>query len=402
MTATSRSGLIKTTLLLTSTLTVMAGATISPSLPQIRAVFADVEMADTLVKLVLTMPAAFIALGAPFAGMVIDRFGRIRLLIASVLLYALAGTTGLYLDTLPTILAGRAFLGLAVAGIMTVCSTLVGDYFEGEERNSFMSQQGAFMAAGGVVYVALGGWLADLGWRVPFALYGSALLFVPLILFALYEPKVSNDSEQSGTEPPASGRPFLASLVMVYSICILGLAIFYMIPVQMPFLIKEVSDSGNWLIGVSIAGTMLFGAVGSILYKTLKRKLHYQHIYAVSFAVQAVGYILIAMAGNYLQLIPGLLISGIGAGLLLPNAGLWLVNVSPVAIRGKVLGGMTTAVFAGQFLSPIILRPVIEASSLQGSFLWVGIAMVFIPLLLVAIPLRWTSPQNDAPVAEPS
>ena len=392
MTFSKRPGLIRATLLLTSTLTVMTGATISPSLPQISQVFAHVPQVDLLVKLILTMPAILIALGAPAAGYIVDRFGRIRLLVLSIAFYAVAGTTGFYLDELWQILVGRALLGLSVAGIMTTCATLVGDYMEGEARNSFLSKQGAFMAGGGVVYVALGGALADISWRAPFAIYASSLLFLPLVLYVLYEPERSKPTSAEPTTAFAERRSLLPLLILVYSMCVLGLVIFYMIPVQIPFLIKELSDQGNWLIGATISLTMAFGAIGSVLYKYLKQRMHYQHIYAVSFAVQAIGYIWISLTSTYAQLLPGLLLGGLGAGLLLPNASLWLVNASPMAIRGKVLGGMTSAMFLGQFLSPIVLQPVIAVSSLQESFLWVGLFMLLLPIGLLLLPTRLTEP----------
>ncbi len=129
-----RSTVIKGTLLVTSTLTVMSGATISPSLPAIQAYFADVPSADYWVRLVLTMPALFIVIGAPVAGILTDSWGRKGLLIVSTLLYGFAGASGYVLDTLWALLAGRALLGLAVAGIMTTVTTLFTDYYKGDER----------------------------------------------------------------------------------------------------------------------------------------------------------------------------------------------------------------------------------------------------------------------------
>jgi MFS family permease len=67
---------VKITLLLISTLTVMAGATIAPSLPAMQAVFADIPNVGYLVWLVLTLPALFIAIGAPLVGVLIDQLGR--------------------------------------------------------------------------------------------------------------------------------------------------------------------------------------------------------------------------------------------------------------------------------------------------------------------------------------
>ena len=101
---------IKATLLLTSTLTVMSGATIAPSLPAMQEHFASVPNVELLVRLVLTIPALFIAIGGLFAGQLVDRLGRKPLLVVCTLLYGLAGASGLVLNSLGTILVGRAVL----------------------------------------------------------------------------------------------------------------------------------------------------------------------------------------------------------------------------------------------------------------------------------------------------
>ena len=101
------------TLLLVSTMTVMAGATISPALPQIETFFAEVPNAAFWVKLMLTMPALLTAISAPFVGIIIDRFGRKPLLVAATLLYGTAGGSGLVLSSLTGLLVERALLGLS-------------------------------------------------------------------------------------------------------------------------------------------------------------------------------------------------------------------------------------------------------------------------------------------------
>ena len=148
---------IKATLLLTSTLTVMSGATIAPSLPAMQEYFADVPNSALLVRLVLTIPALFIAIGGLFAGQLVDRLGRKPLLVGSTLVYGLAGASGLVLNSLGTILVGRALLGLSVAGIMTGVTTLIADYYTGQSRANFMGLQAAFMGLGGVVFLSVGG-----------------------------------------------------------------------------------------------------------------------------------------------------------------------------------------------------------------------------------------------------
>jgi MFS family permease len=143
----------KISLLLISTLTVMSGATIAPSLPAMREYFADIPNADYLVRLALTLPALLIALGAPVVGLIIDRLGRKPLLLLALILYGLAGSSGLFLNSLNLILVGRVFLGISVAGIMTTATTLIADYYTGNARAQFLGLQAGFMGLGGVVFL---------------------------------------------------------------------------------------------------------------------------------------------------------------------------------------------------------------------------------------------------------
>lgn len=112
----------------------MSGATIAPALPGIHAHFSGVENADLLVRLVLTIPAFFIALGAPVAGLVVDRMGCKPMLVGSTALYVVAGGAGYVLATLPGILTGRALLGIAVGAVLTGATTLIADYYTGDPR----------------------------------------------------------------------------------------------------------------------------------------------------------------------------------------------------------------------------------------------------------------------------
>src|SRR5690606_16619959 len=223
------------TLLLASTLTVMAGATIAPALPEMERAYAEHEHAKLLVQLVMTLPGLLIALGAPVVGWLLDRGPRRPVLLVAMVLYALAGTSPLVLDGLTAILVGRALLGLAVAAIMVTCTTLVGDYFEGPQRGHAMGLLAAFGGFGGVVFVALGSALAGLHWRAPFALYGLAFLLVPAILAFLPEP----------TRPTVArprGRGARISPVFLLGCCglaILEILALYMVPVHVPFFAQD-------------------------------------------------------------------------------------------------------------------------------------------------------------------
>ncbi|HEY9648732.1 MAG TPA: MFS transporter [Chroococcidiopsis sp.] len=379
---------VKLTLLLSSSLTVMAGATIAPSLPAMRDHFAATPNADYWVRLVLTAPALFIALGAPIVGTLIDRFGRKPLLAIAMVVYGVAGCSGAVLNDLGLILGGRVLLGLSVAGIMTTATALIADYYIGSDRAQFLGLQSAFMGLGGVVFLSLGGFLADLNWRSPFLIYALALLIVPLVIAILPEPEpATNMPAQPGEQSPSF--PWRVA-GMTYGAALLSQVVFYLIPVQLPFYLKALANTNASQSGLAIALATLFSAASAIAYRSIKTRLSFMGIYAVAFLAMAVGYLVISLSLSYAMVLVGLAIAGAGLGLLMPNMNVCLTSVTPGSQRGRVLGGLTTAFFLGQFLSPILSQPLSGAVGLDLTYRLSGGLMLVMAAIALGIGWRWT------------
>lgn len=159
-------------LLAAVTLPVMGVISLVPVVPALQAHFADVPGANYLVPIALTIPGMCIALLSPFAGMLADRFGRRQLLLTALAFYGLFGLLPLLLDSLPLIIASRFGLGVTEAVIMTVTTTLTGDYFKEEERQKWVAAQAVAGSLAATLLFLAGGALGDLGWQAPFYLYG--------------------------------------------------------------------------------------------------------------------------------------------------------------------------------------------------------------------------------------
>ncbi len=376
---------IKATLLLTSTLTVMSGATIAPSLPGMQEYFANVENSALLVRLVLTIPALFIAIGGLFAGQLVDRIGRKPLLIASTLFYGLAGGSGFILNSLGTILIGRALLGLAVAGVMTGVTTLIADYYTGQKRANFMGLQAAFMGLGGVIFLSVGGFIADFNWRFPFLIYFSAWGILGAITLTLYEPnrEVNNQiKDSSQTDQPSMP---IAALAMIYGISLFYMVAFYLIPVQLPFYLQSLNNESASASGLAIAASTLASAISSFRYGFVKKRLGFVSIVVLAFGIAAVGYFIIGMASSYQLVLVGLIIAGFGFGLLMPNLNVWLSSIIPNSLRGRALGGLTTFFFLGQFLSPLVSQPITNFLGLDKTYSFAGVALLLVALGFFAL-----------------
>lgn len=382
----------KATLLLISSLPVMAGAIISAAIPAMAVLFEPLVGEPRLMaKLMVTLPALFVAFFAPGMGFLSDRIGRLPVLLSGLLLFTLAGTTGLYLTHPYALLAGRALLGIAVAAIMTTSVALVGDLFEGEERQAFLGQQGAFMALGGLVYVTLGGWLADQHWRLPFAIYVVALLFA--LMAKTQFPRASKPVAPAHDLAEEAAQIRLVPLLGLYGLAFYCMLAFYLVPVQTPFTLAERFGASGSVTGLAIGVTTFFSAGTGLMYGRLKARLSFQRIQSLGLAVMSLGYLGFHLAPSLPWAVLALAPAGLGAGVSMPNLNTWLVSMAPPAQRGRLLGGLTFSIFMGMFLSPV-------ATSLtpagMGVFEMGALSALAVSVVLAAMSLKPLKPARLA------
>jgi MFS family permease len=370
----------KVAILLVSSLTIMSVITISPSLPQMNAVFIDHPNAGLMVRLVLTIPALFIALSAGITGIIIDRFARLKLLWIAMVLYALGGTAGFWLTDIYYLLISRAVLGIAAGIQMTIVTTLIADYFVGKERQKLIGIQIAFMSIGGIIFLSLGGLLADFSWRFPFLIYSFSLLILPFAFIYLHEPE---HTERQSEQIPKSQSPKIIWLLFINTMAMWVL--FFLIPVQLPFYLKEIHISTNLLIGLAIAISTAFSAVSSFFYSSLKERFSFFSIFALGYLLIAIAYVVLSIADNYLLVSISMVLAGFGMGMMIPNTNMFIMKIAPAHIRGREIGRLTTFWFMGQFMAPVILYPISTYFSIGSTFFCAAIILFMFSLAFILL-----------------
>ena len=380
---TENKGALKLTVLLVSSLTIMSIITISPALPAMTTAFSTYPNGQFLVQIALTIPAFFIAVTSPLAGFLIDKYGRLKLLWASMVLYAIAGTGGFYLENLYHILISRAILGVAVGMSMTIVITLIADYFVGPERQKFTGIQVAFMSLGGIVLVSLGGFLADISWRTPFLIYLFSLAILPMAVLYLYEPVVEK-SNQRASETVKSPKIIW---LLVINIMIMWI-IFFILPVHLPFHLKAIGVEKNALIGIAVAMSTLFSAVSSFSYSKIKGKFSYYFIFFIGYVVMGIGLAITSYATSYGMVLIAMMFAGFGIGMMIPNTNFWIMQIAPPEIRGKEIGKLTMFWFMGQFLSPILTLPLAKSFDLPAIFMLASILLFSLGIVFVILHFK--------------
>jgi MFS family permease len=397
---------VRITLLAASSIAIFAGATLAPALPAIHENFRDVPNIDLMVRLVLTLPALFIGLLSPFVGLVVDNLGRKRVLVVSILVGALAGISGFFVETLGLLLVGRAILGIAVAGSMTSATTLIADYYEGPARSGFLGLQAGVMGLGGAFVLAVAGIMADISWRTPFLIYIVPLIVLPFVVQILYEPKLdqwcgedvavlgdgaacagaaAREDQKFGISTAQKEPIPYGLLAFIYTAVLVMVVLYFIIPIQLPFYLLEKNQASATQSGLSVSVATLCFALSSMFLAKRMAKLDHITVLLLGYGLMGIGLLLITVSGGSAVMYPGLISAGVGIGIAYPNLYVWLANSAPLAIRGRVLGGMNSALFLGQFISPIISQPVVATYDLERLFMIAAI------LILALVPIIFAS-----------
>ena len=345
-------------------MTVMSNVAIITSLPHLAGHFPGVEHVELLSRLMITLPSLSIALLAPFLGHLLHRIPRRGATVAALLLFAAAGSAGLYLETMESLLLSRSLLGIAIAVLMIVTTSLVGDYFTQEARHRYMGLQSAFTSAGGLLFLIGGGLLSDIGWRYPFGIYLVGMIFIPMVLLFIVEP---SHPREEGEAADGSGR-----LVGIYALAFLLMLIFYILPTQMPFLMINHFGASGTLTGAIIATAFVFNALGALSFARLKKRFDFPVIYLIGMTILGIGFLLIGAIRDVHLFFLTSPVMGFGGGILMTNVTAWMLSRSHHKRRVKSSGYLSSALFMGQFFSPILFHPAVVHFGVQHFFVVVG------------------------------
>ncbi len=218
-----------------------------------------------------------------FAGMLADKFGAFRVLVAGAVLYA-AGLAGMAMSPTPLLFALTAgvLIGAAQAGTTyAVIYGVIGRQVPAANRSRAMGIAAAAGSFGQFLMVPIEGRLIlQLGWHSALMVLAlSALLIVPMA-FGLREPRqaggapIQRDQTILQALGEAFGYPSFMLLMAGYFVCGFQLAF---IGIHMPSYLKdkglspEVASYGLALIGLfNVVGTYAAGELGARL---AKRKL---------------------------------------------------------------------------------------------------------------------------------
>jgi predicted MFS family arabinose efflux permease len=391
-------------LLLPITMAVMGISVLAPVVPMLLQHFKDVPNHEYLVQGgVLTMPAIWVLLFSPVAGWIADRFGRRRILMVSMVVYAFVGILPAFLDNLYEIILSRVGVGICESVVLTVSTTMICDYYRGRARERWLASQTAVASVSATGIIFLGGELGGAyGWRGPFFLYAYSLLLVLGMAALIWEPAPTDGAAADASAADLQEVRFhvfpWARMLGICAITLLGSISFYTVITKNAEALVALGVTDPAQIGKLTMLASIGVPIGTFVYWGASR-LPIAWLLCLDFALLGIGFSWMGRAGSPSVYIAGSFINQLGCGLVLPTLLVWAQRGLAYEIRGRGNGVWQATFCIGQFLSGMTIT--FLAARLHG-LLPTLVAMGALALAVAAIAaLAAVLTRNNTPRAAP-
>ncbi|WP_310531737.1 MFS transporter [Novosphingobium sp.] len=356
-------------------LPIIAIVAMGPAVPAMIAHFASDPEARARIPAMIGAPGLTMALLAPFAGLLVDKFGRRPLLLAGTLSYGVFGAAPLLLDSLDHIYASRLLLGVSEGIILTVVNTLIGDYWDDKGRKNWLFLQGLLGPFIAGIVALIVGYATKLQWNGVFYVYLIALPIWVAMVFWIFEPNkaLAHDSVGASLKVPAKTPfPWQAALTIA-TVTFFFSMLYYVFIINGSLVFAEVGVTDSRAYAAIIFVPQLFILAGAVLFRLIAHRSYKLQI-GVVLALLGSGLAGIGLATTPAMMAAALIVQQTAAGMTVPTLIGWAQTKFDFQHRGRGMGIWTAAFFLAQSQSPRLVHALdVHAGSMQGAFLTTGL-----------------------------
>jgi len=365
---------------------VLGVSSITPAFPKI---MRELDITGGQVGLLITfftLPGVFLA---PFLGVLADRFGRKRILVPSLFLFAIAGTACAFARDFNVLLVLRAVQGMGGAALGSINTTIIGDLYSREQRAQAIGVNASVLSIGTALYPTIGGALALLGWYYPFALPVAAIPIGILVLTCLKNPEPRN--HQALREYLWSTWGHLKN-IRVAGLSAAGVLTFIMLYgaylTYFALLLGDSFGASSFVIGLIMSAMSLTTAAVASQLGRISRRLSLGAIIKLSFAVYALALVLVPLIHSlWLLLIPSI-IFGIAQGANIPSIQTAVAGLAPLEYRAAFMSINATMLRLGQTIGPPIMGLIYVCYGMDAVFYAAAAMAIMAPVIAILFGQR--------------
>lgn len=310
------------------------------------------------IGLIVTAFLVPVALGTPIFGFLADRLGRKRILVPSLLLFAIAGVLCATAQDFPSLVKWRCLQGLGAASLEALVISTLCDLYSGKKVTTAMALNASAIGVGATIYPPIGGILADLNWRLPFVL---SLLAIPVAILVLFKFKLPRQAAKTNNVRLERYVRYIASSINNRQVIGLLLAVIGLFAIEFgafytftPILAGTVLGASGGVIGAIFSSNSLSLALIALLVGLFARHLSETKLIKVSLILFAVSLLIIYRVPSVgLLMIPSIIIGAVEA-MAFPSIQALLAKFAPEGYRAGFMALNVSVQALGRALGPII------------------------------------------------
>ncbi len=220
-----------------------------------------------------------------------DHYGRRRVFLIGVVLFALASAACGLAANIHQLIAARAFQGLGAALLVPGSLAIISSSFSEDQRGRAIGTWSGFSAITTAIGPVLGGWLIEhVSWRAVFFI--NIPLAVLVIIISLLRVPESSNPESAGLDWLGAAFAALGLGALVYGLMLFGLFVMTERRVPNPMLPLALFRS-RIFTGTNLLTFLLYAALGGTLFFLPLNLIQVQHYSATAAGAALLPFILI-------------------------------------------------------------------------------------------------------------
>ena len=354
---------------------IMGVSSLTPAFPKIGEAFQAAPSKISWLITIFTLPGVFLT---PVLGVLADRLGRKKILVPSLFLFSVAGTSCFFTRDFNLLLFFRLFQGIGAAALGSLNVTLIGDLFAGKDRTVAMGYNASVLSIGTASYPLVGGALAGIGWHFPFLLPSLALLVGLIVLFFLENPEPNEKQKLPHYFSEAWKNIKNRHTIGLFIISVITFIILYgALLTYFPFLLNQRFHISPLQIGLILSSSSLSTALTSAQVGKLSRRFSEKQLLKFGFLLYGLGLALVPFVSNLWAMLVPTLIFGMGSGLNFPNVQTLLAGQAPMNQRAIIMSLNGMVLRLGQTLGPLIMALVLTIFGINSVYFFAaGLALL--------------------------
>ena len=329
---------------------------------------------------------AGMAVGGIFGGWASDRFGRVRIVVISILTFSIL-TCGLGL-THSFLQFGilRFFASLGLGSLYIACNTLMAEYVPTRYRTTVLGTLQAGWTVGYIVATLLAGWIIpEHGWRMLFFIAIIPVIMAVLMQILVPEPAAWQQARlqpiQNNEQPKESAFKLIFQdkrnrnmfILWALTACFLQFG-YYGVNNWMPSYLESELGMKFKEMTAYMVGTYTAMILGKILAGFMADKLGRRFTYAFGAIGTAIFLPLIVFYNSPDNILYLLVIFGFLYGIPYGVNATYMTESFPTAIRGTAIGGAYNVGRLGAAIAPATIGFLASGGSIGLGFVVMGAA----------------------------